>query len=262
MQVDLSTKYSSAGIRSEFLRSGYLFPIDILNEDEVDAVRQRFDEIEREVGREKSQVGLQHLHRTEPMVWNLATHPRVIDTVRAVLGDDLLLLGSHFFCKQPDVIEPGTSGGFVAWHQDVTYWGLEPSKAVTIWLAVDDADVENGCMRYIPESHKGGQLPHGTSDRNGNLLSVNQSIAADLVDESQAVNVALHAGQAAMHDGLLIHGSNPNHSSRRRCGLTLRYTSTDVRPTSQDRAAQWKPTLIHGANTFGHFVCEPRPEFA
>ena len=149
-------------------------------------------------------------HFDVEFVWRLATHRRVLDAVEAVLGPDILLLASNFFCKYP-AEERGER--FVAWHQDVTYWGLEPPRAITAWIAIDDADVENGCMSVIPGSHRLGILEHGKSAREGNLLSINQEVPDGLVDEARAVSMPLRAGQMSLHDGMLLHGSHPNRST-------------------------------------------------
>ena len=133
----------------------------------------------------------------------------------------------------------------MAWHQDVTYWGLEPPRAITAWIAIDDADVENGCMSVIPGSHRLGVLEHGKSGRTGNLLSINQEVPEDLVDEVRAVSMPLRAGQMSLHDGMLLHGSHPNRSSRRRCGLAVRFTTPDVRQTCAEFSARLLPARPH-----------------
>lgn len=147
------------------------------------------------------------------------------------MGPNLLLMGTHFFCKY------GPTDAFVAWHQDVTYWGLEPQLAVTAWYAVDDSDAENGCLQVIPGTHKSGIRAHGKSDVSGNLLSINQELPVEPSEAESFVNVELTAGQMSLHHGLLIHGSQPNCSSRRRCGLAMVYIPTSVRRSRRARSA-------------------------
>lgn len=91
------------------------------------------------MGKGLSQIGLLHRHRDCRFVWELATHRKILAAVEDAIGPDIVLLGTHFFCKYPTTVER-----FVTWHQDVTYWGLKPPKAITAWLAIDDSDVENG----------------------------------------------------------------------------------------------------------------------
>lgn len=241
----------------KFARDGFVSSVEILTEPEMVAYQQAFDQIEAETGKKASQNGLVDLHLRNVHIWELVVHPKVLAAVSELLGPDLVLLGTHFFCKYPELAE-----SFVSWHQDVTYWGLTPPKAVTLWLSIDGADAANGCMRMIPGSHRGGQLPHGKSELGGNLLSVNQEISPALVDDSLAVNLDLPAGSASLHDGFTIHGSNPNRSQRRRCGLTMRFTSTDVTPSNATGTWKWNPLLMQGKDSYGNFEYRERPEFA
>ena len=173
----------------------------------------------------------------------MVTDPRLLDLMQSVVGENLILLGTHFFCKYP--VEEKEY--FVAWYQDVTYWGLEPPLAHTAWIAIHDSDVENGCMKVIPGSHRQGQQVHETSETEGNLLSINQEIPGKFIDETQAMNLCLRAGQITIHEGLLLHASNPNLSRRRRCGLTARYIPSCVTQTRLNSYKQnWKPVLLRG----------------
>ena len=115
-----------------------------------------------------------------PFVLELATHPAVLDCVEALLGPDILLMGSHFFCKY------GPTEAFVAWHQDVTYWGLEPPLAVSAWYAVDDSDVGNGCMQVIPGHHRAASA-HTANRRpaGANLLSINQEVSVSAAEAAR-----------------------------------------------------------------------------
>lgn len=235
---------------------GYITPLTIMSPEEIIPFREEFDRLETINGKQASQVGLMNVHNFSPRIWELVSHPRVLAALTDVLGPDLLLLGSHFFCKHPDF-----SDSYVSWHQDVTYWGLNPPKAVTLWLSIDGADVENGCMRVIPRSHRNGLLPHVEAQSKGNLLSVNQEIDLKLIDESKAVDIELQAGSASLHHGMTIHGSNPNCSNRRRCGLTIRFTTPDVSPSNEPNAVQWRPILIQGEDRHHHFVLDPWPAF-
>jgi len=247
-----------ATLATDFERDGYVAPIPVLSADEAAGVRACFDELEAREGRERCQIGLLDRHFDQRFVWELATHPRILAAVCAVLGPNVMLLATHFFCKYP--ADEGAGERYVAWHQDVTYWGLEPPVAVTAWYAVDDSDVENGCMRVIPGSHRGGIRPHGTAARAGNLLSINQEVPVLPEEEARAVDLCLRAGEASLHHGALIHGSLPNRSRRRRCGLTIRFVPTYVRqvaPNSQGR--RYTPLLVRGEDGFHHFPLLPLP---
>jgi ectoine hydroxylase-related dioxygenase (phytanoyl-CoA dioxygenase family) len=245
-----------------FERDGFLSGVRVCNDAKADEIRRQFDALEAVEGRERCQIGLLDRHVDQRFVWELATHPAIVACVSAVLGPDVMLLATHFFCKYP---EPGDvredrAAKFVAWHQDVTYWGLEPPLAVTAWYAVDDSDVENGCMRVIPGTHRTGVRQHGTSERAGNLLSINQEVPVTPDEEAGAVDLVLRAGEISLHHGMLIHGSNPNRSTRRRCGLTLRYVPPFVRHVEENSLRRpWSAILVHGEDRYHHYGDRPAP---
>ena len=134
--------------------------------------------------------------------------------VTDLLGDNVIAWGSHFFCKMP------RDGKTVSWHQDASYWPLTPSHAVTVWLAIDDADRGNACMKFIPGSHRYGHLTYKMSeDSESNILDQTVENAEGI---GQPVYDELQAGECSIHSDLLLHGSEANNSDRRRCGLTLR----------------------------------------
>ena len=238
-------------LSEQWTERGFVPVVEVLDPDEATRCRALFDALERAIPPEAAEVRILDRHLDVEFVWRLTTHPRVLDAVEAVLGSDILLLASNFFCKYP-AAERGER--FVAWHQDVTYWGLEPPRAITGWIAIDDADEENGCMSVIPGSHRAGVLEHGKSARQGNLLSINQEVADGLVDEARAVSMPLRAGQMSLHDGLLLHGSHPNRSARRRCGLAVRFTTPDVRQVAPNSLrGYYRPVLVRGVDRHRHF---------
>jgi Phytanoyl-CoA dioxygenase (PhyH) len=252
-------------IAQQFEAQGYFFPIDVFAPDEIVACRRAFDALAVREGREKSQVGLFDRHRDLEFVWRMATHPTILQCIEAIAGPNVFLLSSLFFCKYPPtrptlahqikVILGATSGEekFVDWHQDLKYWGLDPAYAITAWIALDDSDLENGCMRAIPESHRQGIVEHTTSSEKGNLLNRNQAIRKDWIDESKAVNLILRAGQVSLHHGEVFHASNPNRSTRRRCGLAVRYTHPGVKPIPDTKVTPRQPILLRGIDEPRHF---------
>ena len=181
---------------------------------------------------------------------DILSHPRIVACARDILGDDVVGWGTHFMCKLP-----GDSKR-VCWHQDASYWPFSPSKTVTAWLAIDDADRENGCMRVIPTSHLHGQLSYRQSDDSENNV-LDRTV--DRVEQYGApVDIDLKAGQISLHSDLLLHGSEPNHSSRRRCGLTLRYCAAEVRSAVPEWAA--KGIVVSGSDPDHHWANPPRPQ--
>ena len=223
-------------------------------EDETGALyyQHQFDALEAKEGVEKCQIGMLDRHMDERFVWQLATHPKILECIECLIGPDILLLATHAFCKY------GPQEKFVAWHQDVTYWGLEPPEALTAWYAIDDSDRENGCMRVIPGTHV-GLREHGKSGREGNLLSVDQEVAVGEDEEKRAVDFVLKAGEISIHHGTIIHGSLPNRSTRRRCGLTIRYVPPWVKPVDSTSVERWRAIVLRGEAKYENFETTPMP---
>lgn len=151
--------------------------------------------------------------RTELL--DFAQNPDLLDIVEQLIGPDLILWGSQVFSK------PAGDGMAIPWHQDGQYWPMRPLATVTVWIAVDPATVENGCLRVIPGTHMGGLLPHESTDEKG--LALNQGLTKGVIDEREAVDIELEAGQISLHHAMIVHGSNANRSAKRRCGYAIRY---------------------------------------
>jgi non-haem Fe2+, alpha-ketoglutarate-dependent halogenase len=147
------------------------------------------------------------------------------------------------------------SGTYVSWHQDATYFALEPACHVTAWVALTDASVTAGCMEVVPGSHKLGQLRHADMQDPENLLSRGQTLAED-VDRSTTAYMPMTAGQFSLHHTHLVHNSRPNQSNDRRIGLGISYIPTYARCTAPLRVTAM---LVRGRDTYGHFDDERRP---
>ena len=241
-------------LSAAYQKNGFLTGIPITDTIEAGHYQHAYDALEAEVGAEKCEIGLIDWHFDHEFIWKLAGHPKIVDVIEALIGPDIMLLATHFFCKY------GPKEKFVAWHQDVTYWGLEPPDAVTAWYAIDDSDIGNGCMQVIPSSHHKGVQEHGKSDQEGNLLSINQEVQVTESDAETAVDLILKAGEMSIHHGQIIHGSLPNHSTRRRCGLTIRYIPPSVKQAEDNSLKRpWKPILLRGEDHYQNFTTVPNP---
>ncbi len=205
-----------------FNRDGYILPLRIFTESEIAGLRTYFDNLlARYMSEGKDSYSISSAHLRHGRVWDVLTNPRIVSIVSDLLGESVVAWGSHFFCKMPK------DGKTVSWHQDASYWPLTPSKAVTVWLAIDDADRGNACMKYIPGTQGLGHLTYNLSETDeSNIL--NQTVP-EVEKYGAPVYVELKAGEASLHSDLLLHGSDANTSNRRRCGLTLRFTTGDVR---------------------------------
>lgn len=230
-------------------QNGYITRLPALTAEEVASLRTFVDTLMAKVmAKGASSYSVKHAHMKYAAVWDLITHPRITALVKDVLGDEVVGWGAHFFCKMPG------DGKTVAWHQDASYWPLTPSKTLTIWLAVDDADRANGCMKFVSGSHLKGHLTYRPSSA-GEDNVLDQTVE-NAEQYGPVIYNELKAGQASIHSDLLLHGSEVNASPRRRCGLTLRYCTPDVRGT-----LGWNSEgiLISGRDPEGHWANPPRP---
>jgi ectoine hydroxylase-related dioxygenase (phytanoyl-CoA dioxygenase family) len=184
-----------------------------------------------------------------PSFSGLIRHPRLIEAVSQIIGPDLLVWSCGFFIKEPE------SRSYVSWHQDLNYWGLDGDREVTAWFALTPATVENGCMRFVPGSHRRKDVPHVDSFAPDNLLTRGQEIAVE-VDEASAVDVLLRAGQASFHHGHMFHASTPNRTSSRRLGVAIRYVAPSMKQVSGDRLLV---SHVSGEDRYGHFEIMPPP---
>jgi ectoine hydroxylase-related dioxygenase (phytanoyl-CoA dioxygenase family) len=241
-------KRLSDGEVREFAERGFLAPIRVMDAAEALTYRSRLEGYEQRAGR-KLESNLRHkVNLLFPWCDELIRHPRILDCVEDIIGPDILCWNVHLFAKDPD------HASYVSWHQDSAYWGLEPSDVVTAWVALSEASRESGCMEVIPGTHLADSLPHVDTFAKDNLLSRGQEVAVK-VDESKAVELALHPGEMSLHHIKLVHGSRPNHSNDRRIGVAIRYMPTHVRQVRFRDSAM----LVRGRDAHGHFDPEPRP---
>ncbi|MBN9538477.1 MAG: phytanoyl-CoA dioxygenase family protein [Reyranella sp.] len=233
---------------AKYQRDGYYFPLDILSDAETRELRRKLEEYETTTGG-PIQGDLRHkAHLYLTWLNDLIRHPRILDAVEDVLGPNILCWSTSFFIKE------ASDPSFVSWHQDATYWGLSSPDVMTVWVAFTPANLLNGCMKFMPGSHR-QQLEHKDTFDKNNLLSRGQEIAVK-VDESKGVDAILKPGQASLHHVLLAHGSEPNKSSDRRIGFAIRYIPTYVKQAVGEKDSA---TLVRGTDTYNSFEHEPRP---
>ncbi|MCA9145978.1 MAG: phytanoyl-CoA dioxygenase family protein [Planctomycetaceae bacterium] len=234
---------------ASFNRNGYLKSLRVFEANEITDIRAYFDRLLSEAlanGADSYSISSAHLKHGR--VYDILSDSRIVAYVKDLLGDNVIGWGSHFFCKMP------RDGKRVAWHQDASYWPLDRSKTVTVWLAIDDADVGNGCMRFLAGSHEFGHLTYrASSPEEHNVLDQTVENAEQY---GTPVDDELAAGEISIHSDLLLHGSEANDSDSRRCGLTLRYCAADVRA-----GLDWnrKGVVLCGADPSGHWANPKRP---
>lgn len=182
-----------------------------------------------------------NLATRDAVFFELLKHPHVIETVTSILGPDVKLLNDQMLCK------PARYGSAKPYHQDSPYWPIQPMELLTMWIALDDATLENGCLRYLRGSHKKGPLEH--DERQGHHRMPQGW--RDLPDSPEEVAVPIPAGSAICHHSLVLHETAPNTSWARRRGLsvvfmraTSRWTGEGEQPKFYQVAGQSFPGCI------------------
>jgi len=241
------SKFLSSEQQQSYRDNGFLFPVTVMSDAVAAQHRNRLEGIEAE-------RGPMH-YRVKPYLlmtsaYEIATHPVLLDAVESTLGPDILLWDSSYVIKEPN------SGGFISWHQDLTYWGLDMQSEydlVSAWVALTPVTTSNGCMQFIRGSHKNGRYRHEDTFAEDNLLHRGQSIA-DNFSADQIDYVELEAGQASLHQGWAVHSSTANESDDRRIGLVMNYLKPNVQQVVGNYEAA---TLVRGEDKFGYYVSEP-----
>lgn len=224
----------STSTTEAFRRDGFLSPIAVLSATEAAALRARIETLEaRSHGRLSALVRVKP-HLLVPFLWDVVHDPRILDVVASLLGPDLYCIGSSIIDK------PAGFDGYVAWHQDATFWGLSKPEGATAWLALSRSGPESGCMQVLPGSH-GRQLDHLDTEDPRNMLGAREAVCQQ-VDHSVSRPLQLEPGQMSLHHPLVLHGSARNTTTDRRLGFVIRYVSAEV------RQAGGSVTLVRGCN--------------
>ena len=234
---------------AQYHRDGFLCPIDAFSPEEARGFRERLEQFEREDGKQFGKGHNFKPHLLFPWVDALVRHKAVLDPVEDIIGGDIRLFHFSIWPKSPG--DPA----FVSWHQDATYFGLEPAVHITAWVALTDVPVESGAVEVVPGSHRRGQLHHGQFADDSNLLSRGQTLTADF-NRQDTVFMTLKAGQMSLHHTHLIHRSGPNLSKDRRLGFGISYIPTSANCRASVRQSAM---LVRGVDRYGHFDDEARP---
>ena len=232
-----------------YRRDGYFFPVRVFSPPEAAQLRGALQAHEAAAGRPLQGKWRIKTHLLFTWADRIVHHGPILDAVEDLIGPDILCWTTNFFIKEP------SSPGFVSWHQDAAYWGLEPQEVVTAWVALSESNAKSGCMKVIPGTHRVAHMPHVETFAENNMLTRGQEVAVE-VDAASAVSVMLQPGEMSLHDIKLVHGSEPNASDDRRIGLAIRYLPAHVRQTKLRDSAM----LVRGVDRYGHFDLEPRPQ--
>jgi len=200
---------------------GYVAPIDVLSIQEANEIRKEIELIEKKWPNALEGLGRNYVHMISPIFNKVCLNNKILDAVESLIGKNILICGTTLFIKN------AKEKGFVSFHQDAKYIGLEPHNWVTAWIAVTDSNEENGCMRMWPGSHKGNLKDHEQKFDEGNLLTRGQTIKNVPIEKTDPI--VLKAGQMSLHHPTVIHGSGLNKSKDRRIGFVVQsYIGSNV----------------------------------
>ena len=234
----------------QYHQQGFISPIDVMSEHEALSYKQRLEAAEREYPHEFNLKNRNNAHLSLTCLDELAHHPVIVDAVEDLIGPNISLWASVLFIKESQ------SAGFVSWHQDATYMGMNVHEFVTPWLALTPSNRKNGCMSMIPGSHINHIRQHEDTFDDDNILTRGQVVQD--VDASTAVDLILRAGQMSLHHAETIHGSQPNLSDQRRIGFSIQ---SYMPPQVQQIVGKNYWLAIRGENGRENSIKLHRPRF-
>lgn len=245
---------------TQYYREGYLiYDQPVFPTAKFERLRSFFDGMLSELAADVRPESMDVPHFQYPQLFEWLFASEVLDLVEPIIGPDIALFSSHFICK------PRGNGKRVPWHEDSHYWTrmIAPMEVVTVWLAIDPSRQENGCMRVIPRTHTSGKMGFSDYDdlKPGEAVFPDEITAAQR-DTSKAVPVELAANHCSLHDSRIIHGSEPNTSTLRRCGYTMRFMSTRVRFQHETQGDFHQVYLARGRDLSGNIYADPKKSYA
>ena len=206
---------------SHYRSKGYISPVSALTSSEAKEIREEIEKIEKKWPGSLNGINRNYVHLISPILNKVCLNKNILDAVESIIGKNILICGTTLFIKEKN------EKGFVSFHQDAKYIGLEPHNWVTVWLAVTDSNEKNGCMRMLPSSHKDNLKYHEQKFDKNNLLTRGQTIKNISLNETDSI--ILKAGEISLHHPLVVHGSGLNHSDDRRIGFVIQsYIGTNV----------------------------------
>ena len=238
---------------ASYERLGYVIIRDVLDADLLAEARDHVDWLRHRHPETRPEQLDTFLVNDDPFWVRLVSDPRLLDIAEKFVGPNIALFASHYVAKPPFDGQP------VLWHQDGSYWPLEPVEVVSLWLALDPSTRANGCMRVIPGSRSMALQAVSARTDVDNVLGSSMDIS--LVDEHTAIDLVLAPGDVSIHHPNVIHGSNANTSPNWRRGLTIRYIPTSTRIVARPHRPAPTPLLLRGAPVTGVNEYQPWPRY-
>lgn len=229
--------------KERYLKDGYLTGLPVFDVEAKDDLNDLFVSLSSRLSSDIDINQTNMWHKASLKFYNLCRTPAILDYVEDLLGPNFFQWGGQFFLKEPK------DGSVVPWHQDAQYWPLSPAKSVTVWLALYDTDEENAAMKVVKGSHKQGMFKHHTNKASN--LVLDQEVSYDQIKKDDIISLNLKAGEISLHDDGLLHGSEANHSNRRRCGITMRFAPVNVK-ADLSIWPHFETQLARGVDDFKH----------
>ena len=240
--------YLSSNQLKQYKDEGFVSPINIFSKDKAKEIRNEIELIENKMPKELKNSGRYNAHLISPLLDEVTHNSKILDAVQSLIGKNILVCGTTLFIKNP------YEKGFVSYHQDAKYIGLEPHNWVTAWVAITDSNEKNGCMRMWSGSHKDNLKEHDQKFNEGNLLTRGQTVKNVPIHKTSPL--ILEAGQMSLHHPTVVHGSELNKSNDRRIGFVIQsYIATDVKQILGKNSVQ----LARGVDKFNFHKKIGRP---
>ena len=213
----------SNALKKEYDKNGYAIIRDVIDPELFSEVEDHVHWLSKKYPDTRPEAFHHSLLVHDPFIHHLLDNKNLLDIIEAIIGPDIALFGAHYIAKKPYDGKP------VGWHQDGSYWPLEPMEVVSVWLAGTDSTTENACMRVIPGTQNKKMLkPSEMINLDTEEYVLDLAIRPGDIDDADAVDIELKAGDISIHNPSIVHGSNSNVSDKWRIGLTLRYIPTST----------------------------------
>ena len=241
--------YLSSNQLKQYEDEGFVSPINIFTKKKAKEIRNEIELIENKIPGELEKSGRYNAHLISPLLDEVTHNSKILDAVESIIGKNILVCGTTLFVKNPN------EKGFVSYHQDAKYIGLEPYNWVTAWVAITDSNENNGCMRMWSGSHEDNLKEHDQNFNEGNLLTRGQTVRN--VPKEKTKPLILKAGQMSLHHPTVVHGSDLNKSDDRRIGFVIQsYIGTNVKQILGKNSVQ----IARGIDEFNYHKKIERPK--
>ncbi len=246
--------------KERFESDGFITGISLISKEQIAALRKALDELidaenvdlfyEYNLN-ESTDENRRLFHalgawRISTAFHDLIFHRPIIEMAENLIGGPVRFWHDQVFVKPPH------DGAVVAWHQDYSYWTRTvPLAHLTCWIGLDDSNEENGCVQYVPGSHRWHLLPRG--ELASDMTAVFKHLNAEQKDAFVPVPAEMKAGEGSFHHPMTVHGSFENNSDRPRRGVVLNFIRDGVRSNTNEPLLNGIPVIPMGQKLEGQF---------